>query len=134
MLLLELGWAVLEVWWDAGGWDDSEAWLRTNAEAARRELAATYEPAVLVGRSIGTWALSTLDDERAKRVWIAPLLQLERVWAAVERHAARSWLLIGTADPAFDEATLEQLRSEGVGVALIEGGDHARLPGRALTG
>ena len=117
-LLVELGLGVLEVWWDAATKpDDGREWYRANAVAA---LAAAGEPRVrlLVGRSIGTIALSLLPEyaDRAS-LWIAPLTTLAPVREALVSWRGPKLVVAGSADETFDPVA-------GVETVLVPEANH----------
>jgi hypothetical protein len=76
------GLAVFEVWWDAGSApkDDLDGWLDANVGAALAAASQEYSLALLVGRSLGTWAMARAASNAdwqahlLPTVWLAPLL------------------------------------------------------------
>ena len=125
-LLVEHGYDVVEVWWDGDTRiDGDESWYRENAVAAVTA-AGEDRVRVLVGRSLGTIALSLLPDlADLASIWIAPLNHLPEV-----RHALTSWrgpalVVAGDDDPAFEPI-------EGVETVIVPGGDHALNVGGAV--
>jgi pimeloyl-ACP methyl ester carboxylesterase len=130
-VLLAEGIAVFEVWWDAdsaeGGYDP---WISTNADAALVAATESHRLAALVGRSLGTLALAELVSREnwaasaVPTIWIAPLLYLPRVAAALEGLASPAFVVGGTADRAFDQEVVERLRDRGSQLAVLEGAHH----------
>ncbi len=131
-LLRAEGIAVFEVWWDAGPVPRQEldAWIAANADAALAAATEDRPLAALVGRSIGTIALSGIvshaDWERraVPTIWMAPLLTLPNVASALEGLRSPAFVVGGTGDPAFDAGVVERLSRTNVEVAVIEGAHH----------
>ena len=131
-VLLAEGIAVFEVWWDADTAPGSgfDPWIAANADAALAAATESHRLAALVGRSLGTLALAEVvarDGWKASAVptiWIAPLLHLPSVAAALEGLGSRAFVVGGTADRAFDPAVVERLRERGTQLAVLEGAHH----------
>ena len=124
--------AVYEVWWDAdsapeGGLDP---WIAANADAALAAATERHRLSALVGRSIGTLALAELVSREGwgaravPTIWIAPLLHLPNVAAALEGLGSPSFVVGGTDDRAFDADIVQRLRERGAELAVIEGAHH----------
>ena len=133
-LLLELGYGVLEVWWDAETKPTpGNGWYRDNARAA---VAAAREERVslLVGRSIGTAALAHLPEwnERAS-LWLAPLTHAAPVRDALAAWRGPKLVVAGDADESFEPV-------DGVETVVVPGANHgfdvgdAAASARALAG
>jgi pimeloyl-ACP methyl ester carboxylesterase len=121
--------------------DEQVEWVTTDAKAAwHAALARTeYLAAVIVGKSLGTLAMSGLLDERTARnltfhsVWLTPLLSETIVRQAIRWIGGRALVVIGDADPYYDPEILAQLNETGVQVVAILGADHGmNLPGDAV--
>jgi hypothetical protein len=126
-LLTQQGFDVLEVWWDAETKPESKPeWYRANAEAAIR--AAGYgRVGLLVGRSMGTVALSFLPElSHLKSIWIAPLTTLEPVREALLAWRGPRMVIAGDADQAFEPVL-------GVETLLIPNADHGLDVGDAAA-
>jgi hypothetical protein len=131
-LLLEQGWSVLEVWWDAGTLDRDapDSWLLDNAHAALAAIRdADREPAFLVGRSLGTMALALLraaepELARLPSVWIAPLLHREPVRESLLHGGGARFVLCGGADEAYDVGVATLLHRRDADVVVVEHADH----------
>lgn len=133
-LLSEQGLSVLEVWWDTDAivGDDVEAWLLANARAGYDAIAARdREPALLVGRSLGTLALALLGDHdgaaRLPSIWIAPLMHRERVRESLlhdSGRATRRFVLCGGADPAYDPGVAAHLQEHGDDLVVVDRAGH----------
>jgi hypothetical protein len=117
-LLLERGFGVLGVWWDAETKpEESKPWYRDNALAA---LAAAGHERVrlLVGRSIGTAALTHLPEwNDVSSLWIAPLTSAAHVRDALAAWRGPKLVVAGGADDAFEPVA-------GVETVLVPGADH----------
>jgi hypothetical protein len=135
VLLLELGEAVLEVWWDTDSVPagEEEAWLAASARAA----AAAATPLLVgVGRSWGTRALAKLVLEGAApstTVWLAPLLGHPDVTQAVARAGDGACVVAGTADELVPEPELRRAEAAGATVIRIAGASHALEVGGAAA-
>lgn len=131
-LLRGQGLAVFEVWWDAGPVprEEFDAWIAANAESALAAATEAHPLAILVGRSIGTMALSGIvsSADWASRavptIWIAPLLTLPNVAQALESLRSPAFVVGGTGDPAFDAGVVERLGARDLEIAAIEGAHH----------
>ena len=147
-LLQEQGLSVLEVWWDAAELDAGapEAWLLDNARAGLEGArSARREPALLIGRSLGTLALAALrsaepETARLPSVWIAPLLDREPVRESLLHGGGSRFVLCGDRDEAYDQGVATLLHRRGADVVVLEHADHgldcgdAPASARALAG
>ncbi len=148
-LLLGLGADVLQVNYDL---DREPAYQRASAQERRRWLAedvsAAYEAGrerrayrrlTLVGKSIGTLGMADLlphtPAESTQCVWLTPLLPSPDLRAAIGQHPRPSLFAIGTADPGYDAALLDEARRATGGEALVfEGADHSLMLGADIEG
>jgi hypothetical protein len=131
-LLQEQGCSVLELWWDSETLDRDapDGWLLDNARAGIegiRELGR--EPAVLVGRSLGTSALARLRAAepqlaRLPSIWIAPLLPHEPVRESLLHGGGACFVLCGGRDEAYDAGVATLLHRRGADVVVLEHADH----------
>ncbi len=115
------------------------------AIAAARD-AGDYSQIAVVGKSLGTVALTNLVlsgfiPGTTPSIWLTPLLKNETTIAALEALERRALIVIGTADPHFDQAALDALAAKGHAVEVIQGANHglavdgdadasARIPSR----
>lgn len=117
---------------------DPEARRARVRDDAERALAAAlaageHRRVVLVGKSLGTLALADLvagplADRDPVCVWLTPLLNDAGLRDAVTRLRPPSLFVIGSADPLYDAAVLEDLRTASGGRAVVvEGADHGML-------
>jgi len=114
------------------GADPATRRTRTREDAERALRAALtqreYSRYVLVGKSLGTLALADLIESplgggRPACVWLTPLLGNAVLREAVRRRRPSSLFVIGTADPLYDAATLQELVNATGGRAVVV--DHA---------
>jgi hypothetical protein len=122
-LLLALGFGVLEVWWDVDTMpDEYDPWLRANALAAL-DAAGAARVGLLVGRSLGTCAIASLDDSWAATaaIFLAPVTP---AWVAIRQRPGRSFVVIGDADERYDGAAVEAWRAAGKDVVVVPGANH----------
>jgi dienelactone hydrolase len=149
LLLLDLGADVLQVSYDL---DREPAYQRAAPDMQRRWLAEeaaaayaagqgqrAYRRVTLIGKSLGTLAMADLlpqmRAERTECVWLTPLLRHPDLRAAIHQHPYPSLFAIGTADPLYDPALLDDLRHATSGETLVfEGADHSLLVGGDLEG
>lgn len=90
---------------------------------------ATYAPdrLTLVGKSLGTWALSRLCETLPRRtstkvVWLTPVWADDEVLAAAARCPWPSLHVVGLADPAHDPARQSSVPGQ---VLALPGANHA---------
>ena len=122
---------------------EQRRWLLEDATAAYRAGLAQrpYEDVTFVGKSLGTLAMGHLltAEERpagkTRAVWLTPLLRQDSLRAQVRRYGGPSLFAIGTADPHYDPAYLNEVRAATGGAAVVvEGADHGLdVPGDAVA-
>ena len=123
--LLQHGFTVQQVWWDATsrGEEDAEAWVRRQtAEALDREDA---DHVVVVGKSLGTLAASYAAERGLDAVWLTPLLVDPVVAEAIAANAGRQLLVGGPADELWDPEVARELADNGCDVLAVADADHA---------
>lgn len=112
--------------------------LREDATASLSAALAvgTYEHITLVGKSVGTRALSRVLPEAAafgtsRAVWLTPLVRNDGLRASILEHPIPSLFVVGTADRTYDPALLDPLVNATAGQCLvIDGADHGlEIPG-----
>jgi hypothetical protein len=121
-LLRHRGWAVRTVRWErVPDLDPSDA--GAVAAVADEVLAdAVANRDIVIGKSLGSLALSVAAERGLSGVWYTPLLAVEAVRRGAAR-AGRSALLIGgTADPYWDGAAAT---ATGATVFEVSGVDHS---------
>ena len=113
-------------------------WIRDDAPLAYD--AATrlggHRNVVLVGKSLGTLALVDILDREDRRpppgcVWLTPLLHDPALREVLARRRPPSLIAIGTADPLYDGALVDELAAEdGCDAVVTPGADHSlEVPG-----
>lgn len=91
----------------------------------------TYQEITLIGKSLGTRAMGdllTTDDHltEARAIWLTPVLRSERLYTQIKEWGKRSLIVIGTADPHYNQARLDEIQRSTKGETLvIEGADHS---------
>lgn len=118
--------------------DEQGGRLHADTSAACRAALAErpYERITLVGKSLGTLAMSQLLTEEvalagAAAVWLTPLVRLPRVRERIARWGGRSLFVIGSADAHYDPAALKEVeQATGGESVIVEGADHSmEIPG-----
>ncbi len=115
--------------------DERLRWLLADVTAAWRVVLGQrpYRRFTLIGLSLGTRALPPLltTEPRlrdARTIWFSPLWHEDAVGAHLRRGAHPALVVIGTADPAYDEALVATLRAGGGGeVLVVPDADHGGL-------
>ncbi|HSR26747.1 MAG TPA: hypothetical protein VLW53_24575 [Candidatus Eisenbacteria bacterium] len=126
--------------------------LRDDAAAAVRAgmAAGGYRQVVLVGKSLGTLAMTELilsdrDFMDGPSIWLTPLLKNDRLTAALERLETPGLIVIGTEDRHHDASRLSELEASGHRVLVLPGAHHglaidgdapgsAEIPRRLVSG
>jgi predicted alpha/beta-hydrolase family hydrolase len=111
---------------------ERRAWIRDDALRAFGAASSQrdYPHVVLVGKSLGTWALTDIlqggDAPAAPRcVWLTPLLNDEALLSAVRERRPPSLFVIGTADPFYDASVLDELGAlPGARSVVVPEADH----------
>ncbi len=144
--LLDRGADVLQVDYDynrrsdysAMGPAERQRWLLADVLAACRVGSAQrpYRRFTLIGKSLGTRALPILLTAEpafrtARTIWFTPVWHEPDVRGRLLHAAHPALIVIGTADPHFDVATLDAVRAVGANeVVALDGVDHGlELPG-----
>lgn len=110
-------------------------WLLADVLAAWRAALAQrrYRRFTLIGLSLGTRALPVLlaTEPRlrgARTVWFSPVWREEVVVAHLHRASHPALVVIGTADPAYDEELVAALgMADGCTVLVVPDADHGGL-------
>ena len=120
--LRERGYGVVEVWWefpDDIGAEEAVEWVHGHARA----VAERWPPDAVVGKSLGTEAIASLEPT-VPSVWLTPTLVRESTRRALGAVAAPALVVIGTADPLAPRELWPELPPHATLLAL-EGADHA---------
>lgn len=145
-LLRDLGADVLQVRYDyqhdphfrrASDAERQERLLADVTSACEAGLAQrTYQRLTLVGKSLGTGAMAhalAVDARlaRARCIWLTPILRDDALRATIRQFKPRSFFAIGTADPLYDAALLDEMcRATGGDALVADGADHIlEVPG-----
>ncbi|MCY4724760.1 hypothetical protein NYO98_00600 [Nocardioides sp. STR2] len=123
--LLQHGFAVQQLWWDAEsrGEEDPEQWVRRHVAAAHAGEDADH--VLVVGKSLGTRAASYAAERGLDAVWLTPLLVDPVVAEAIAANAGRQLLVGGLADELWDPAVAQELADNGCDVLTVADADHA---------
>ncbi len=116
------------------------AWLEADAAAvlAYGRKRHAYAQITLIGKSLGTIALAGLlahnpDLAHAGCLWLTPVLTNPLVVRALREAANPGLVVIGSADPYYNAALLDELaKKPNLRILVIPGADHAlETPGDA---
>jgi len=128
--LVQHGYTVQQVWWDASARaqaevDDPEPWVRAQVETALAHEEADH--VVLVGKSLGTHAASYAAERGLDAVWLTPLLVVPQLVEGIAANPGRQLLVGGRADELWDHVVAEELADAGHDVLEVWDADHAML-------
>lgn len=89
-----------------------------------------YDNFILLGKSIGTIALSSVIHRQeftlAKCIWLTPLFQLDKVFESMKSSTQPGLCIIGEEDPCFIQNRYDEIQSmETFTSLLIPGTDHS---------
>ena len=95
-------------------------WMFRDSEAVYEAIQdlENYSLSVMVGKSLGTIMMSRMvqkypEIEDKKILWLTPLLKQDWVVEQIIAHKGKSLVVIGTADPHYDDDTITKLVQEG---------------------
>jgi len=117
---------------------EQAAWLTSDAQAALQagKAQGDYNRLILVGKSIGTLALShlvsnTSPGEGTTTIWLTPLLHQQALVAAACGFRGPALYIAGTGDPLYDSEPMQRIQeASGAETLIIEGADHSmEIPG-----
>lgn len=111
---------------------ERKQWLIEDVEAVINTALSErqYERIVLIGKSIGTLALSEILISfkgliNAEVIWLTPLLNDEELYEKIFKINNRSLVILGTADYAYIEDRVEKLLAkENVQSLILKGVNH----------
>jgi hypothetical protein len=113
-------------------WMGADAWGSVHAANEQR----SYDHLVLVGKSIGTLAMSVLllkhpELRSHPTIWLTPLFRLPLVEQATQQLGGPALYLAGSGDNTFDAERLAYLQAHSPAEALVyEAADHSlEIPG-----
>jgi hypothetical protein len=113
--------------------EEKARWLEADAGAAVDAALAQgrYQRVTLVGKSIGTLAVGHILHSHASLpnlscVWLTPLIKSPELRNRIQSVHHRALFVIGTADPQYSPALLEEVRLATSGEVLaVEGANHS---------
>ena len=124
--LLQHGFTVQQIWWDATSRRDDEEpepWVRRHVEAAHAREDADH--VMLVGKSLGTHAASYAAERGLDAIWLTPLLVLPAQAEAIAANAGRQLLVGGLLDELWDATVARELADNGCEVLEVADADHS---------
>ena len=126
--VLQRGWDLRQVWWEApgrGGMSipDEMAWTADQLDAAVEGYTGRI---LVVAKSLGTLAASRAAAGGYDAAWLTPILTDPDASKPLLTYPASQFVLIGSSDPFLDRDVLDRLPGE----SLLVAGDHIlRVPG-----
>jgi hypothetical protein len=113
--------------------EERKKWLLTDVTKACRTLlkGGSYQRITLIGKSLGTRAMGhllTTDDQlkEANAIWLTPVLRSESLCRQIKQWGRRSLIVIGTADPHYNQVLLDEIQgATDSKMLIIEGADHS---------
>ncbi|SEC27592.1 hypothetical protein SAMN04489844_1996 [Nocardioides exalbidus] len=128
--LLQHGFAVQQIWWDATtrGEEDPEEWVRRHVAAAHAQEQrhpGGGDRVLVVAKSLGTRAASYAAERGLDAIWFTPLLVEPQLAEAIGANAGRQLLVGGLADELWDAAVARELADAGCDVLEVADADHS---------
>jgi predicted alpha/beta-hydrolase family hydrolase len=113
--------------------EERKKWLLTDVTNACRTMfkRGSYQKITLIGKSLGTRAmghlLATEDQLRdANAIWLTPVLRSESLCRQIKEWGRRSLIVMGTVDPHYNQALLDEIQgATDSEILIIEGADHS---------
>ncbi len=113
--------------------EERKKWLLTDVTSACRTMlkGGSYQEITLIGKSLGTRAMGhllTTDDQlrEANAIWLTPVLRSESLCRQIKEWGRRSLIVIGTADPHYNQALLGEIQgATDSEMLIIEGANHS---------
>lgn len=123
MALASRGWRAHLVTWE-GLPEDPALWPDHVSRVAASAI-EEVRPELLVGKSLGSFAMPLAVERGVPGIWLTPLLTDERLAVAAAHLPARSLLVGGTADGSWDGGLARAgAASCGCEVLELDGADH----------
>ncbi|MDP9443247.1 MAG: alpha/beta hydrolase [Actinomycetota bacterium] len=125
LALLQQGWTVQQVWWEAPSdrFDDVDGtvgWVCRQAEASLAAETAA-DALLLAGKSLGTLAAKVAASRQLPAVWFTPLLDVGRAPPRYARPRPPRLLVGGGSDESWPATIAERLGGDQL---VLEGADH----------
>ena len=113
--------------------EERKRWLLDDVTHACRTIleGGPYRRMTLIGKSLGTRAMGhllTTEDQlkEAHAIWLTPVLRSESLCRQIKEWGRRSLIVIGTADPHYNQALLDEIRgATDSEMLVVEGADHS---------
>lgn len=125
--LLQHGWRVVHHWWDPPKrWmepAEAQVWVRDQVTGAL----PPSGPALVVGKSLGSWSAGLAAERSVPAIWLTPLLDQKPVVSGIADNSAPQLLIGGAEDDLWDSAVAHRLASETRTVVEIPDVDHGIL-------
>ncbi len=124
LALLQHGFTVQQLWWDSTtrGDEDPEHWVCRHVEAALT--AEDADHVLVVGKSLGTRAVSYAAERGLDAIWFTPLLVEARVAESIAANAGRQLLVGGLVDELWDTSVARELADNGCDLLEVADADH----------
>ncbi|WP_114327777.1 alpha/beta hydrolase [Nocardioides currus] len=134
-VLLQHGFTVQQVWWDAAARTDAELaepepWVRRQVESALAS--ESSDPVLLVAKSLGTHAASYAAERGIDSIWLTPLLVVPEQAGAIAANEGRQLLVGGLADELWDARVAAELAETGCDVLEVADADHGMATSDAV--
>ncbi len=104
-------------------------WLNFDADAAYNSIMnnSYYKRVVLVGKSLGSFALARLNEQHGIRnsIWLTPSLQRDHLYKVMRKHARDGLFVIGTEDPAYQKEKVDELKKSGGSLLVVPDANHS---------
>jgi hypothetical protein len=124
--LLQHGFTVQQLWWDATARsedEEPEPWVRHHVQAAHA--AEDADHVLVVAKSLGTRAASYAAERGLDAIWFTPLLVDPVVAEAIAANAGRQLLVGGLADELWVSSIAHELGENGCDVLEVPDADHS---------
>jgi len=113
--------------------EERKKWLLDDVTRACRTIldAGSYQRITLIGKSLGTRAMGhllTTEDQlrEAHAIWLTPVLRSESLCRQIKEWGRPSLIVIGTADPHYNQAVLDEIQgATDSEMLIVEGADHS---------
>lgn len=105
-------------------------WLNFDADAAYAAALRhkRYGEVVIVGKSLGTFALVQLSENHKnikKTVWLTPVHLKDTLYQKIKDLSKGQLVIIGTADSNYDDEHIKDLKNNGSRIVAAEDANHS---------